>query len=67
MQQTITPIDGSIFCERAHATPDEIDKVISNSMYAQKEWSLVPIDERDKLCSGMIDAGVRFPTWDINT
>ena len=49
MQQTIPPIDGSIFCERAHATPDNIDKVLSNSMSAQKEWSHVSINEREKL------------------
>ena len=58
MQQTISPIDGSIFCERSHATPDEIDKALSRSVSAQKEWNHVSIDKREKLCLGMVDAFV---------
>lgn len=58
MQQTISPIDGRIFCERQHATLDEIDKTLTRAVIAQKEWAHVSIDEREKLCLDMVDAFV---------
>ncbi len=58
MQQTLTPIDGSIVCERAYPTPHEIDQVLTRAVSAQKEWGHVSIDEREKFCLKMVEAFV---------
>lgn len=56
MQKTISPINGSILCERSPATPDQIDNTLNRAVSAQKEWRHFTVDERKKLCLGMLDA-----------
>jgi acyl-CoA reductase-like NAD-dependent aldehyde dehydrogenase len=46
VQQTISPIDGSVVAERVLATPHEIDAVLDRATSAQRSWRLVPLDER---------------------
>lgn len=43
----ISPIDGSVYAERPLITRiDDIDKVLSRASRAQKEWALVPLEQR---------------------
>ena len=48
MIQTITPIDNTIYVEREYNSKI-IEKTISNSVIAQKEWSLLKVSERVEL------------------
>ncbi|HET6774152.1 MAG TPA: aldehyde dehydrogenase family protein [Acidimicrobiales bacterium] len=46
VQQTISPIDGSVVAERVLATPQEIDAVLDRATRAQRLWRGAPLDER---------------------
>ena len=48
MIQTITPIDNTIYVEREYSSKI-IEETISNSVIAQKEWSLLKVSERVEL------------------
>ena len=52
---TISPIDGSIYVERAYADPHDIQVVIDNARTAQQGWKRVALTERKALCSRAID------------
>ena len=41
--QTISPIDGSVYVERALATEQEIEQSIALSRSAQKQWQTTSI------------------------
>jgi len=55
---TISPIDNSVYVERAYATSDEINTALDSAVAAQKAWKKVSLAERKKLCSLAIDAFV---------
>jgi acyl-CoA reductase-like NAD-dependent aldehyde dehydrogenase len=57
-QKTITPVDGSVYIERSLATEKEIEHTLTLARHAQQEWKRLPIAERAKLCSAMVDAFV---------
>ncbi len=44
--QTISPVDGSVYLERATATAAEIDAALGRAHAAQRNWRAVPIAER---------------------
>ncbi|HEX5056277.1 MAG TPA: aldehyde dehydrogenase family protein [Gammaproteobacteria bacterium] len=52
----ISPIDGSVVAERAHATGAEIDHAIAAAMAAQPGWAAAPPADRAVLCHRAIDA-----------
>jgi acyl-CoA reductase-like NAD-dependent aldehyde dehydrogenase len=54
IQQTITPIDGSIYVERELAANDEIDRALASAVSAQRAWRLVPVKERVEVCRRML-------------
>jgi acyl-CoA reductase-like NAD-dependent aldehyde dehydrogenase len=54
IQQTITPIDGSIYVERELAANDEIDRTLASAASAQRAWRLVPVKERVEVCRRML-------------
>jgi len=56
MFQTITPINGSVYVERQHATPDHIEKTLQAAITAQRAWRSLSIDERAAHCSRFVDA-----------
>ncbi len=56
--KTISPIDGSVFVERAFADADLIDATLDKAVQAQRHWKKVPLSERKALCSKMVDAFV---------
>ncbi len=58
MQKTITPIDDSLYVERAYAGTAEIDAALEAARRAAAEWKHVPVAERQKLLSKAVDAFV---------
>jgi acyl-CoA reductase-like NAD-dependent aldehyde dehydrogenase len=57
-QTTITPIDGSVYVERALADGAAIEKALKAARKAQSEWRSVPVEERGRLLSRAVDAFV---------
>ena len=57
-QTTITPIDGSVYVERALADGAAIEKALKAARKAQAEWRSVPVEERGRLLSHAVDAFV---------
>ena len=55
MQQTITPIDNTLYLERPHPTFLEIDKKIENSLKAFKQWSSTSIQEKIEVTNKFIN------------
>jgi acyl-CoA reductase-like NAD-dependent aldehyde dehydrogenase len=56
--KTISPIDGSVFVERAFANRQEINSTIAKARSAQRGWQATSLGERKQLCSAAIDAFV---------
>jgi acyl-CoA reductase-like NAD-dependent aldehyde dehydrogenase len=52
-QETITPIDDSVFVVRDLATGSEIEAVLARSVSAQKLWRSVAVAERAAICRRM--------------
>lgn len=55
IQQTISPVDGSVYVERPLATPAEIDATLQRAVEAQKRWAQTSISERAELCTKMVE------------
>jgi acyl-CoA reductase-like NAD-dependent aldehyde dehydrogenase len=53
VQTTVSPIDGSVFVERALASDAGIETALARSAAAQKAWSRVPVSERASICMRM--------------
>jgi acyl-CoA reductase-like NAD-dependent aldehyde dehydrogenase len=54
-QKTISPVDGSLYCERALARSDEINAVLGRAAHAQRAWRNVPVAERAAICTRFCD------------
>ena len=54
-QKTLSPVDGSLYCERVLARPDEINAVLGRAAHAQRAWRNVPVAERATICSRFCD------------
>jgi acyl-CoA reductase-like NAD-dependent aldehyde dehydrogenase len=54
-QKTISPVDGSLYCERALARSDEINAVLGRAAHAQRAWRNVSIAERAAICTRFCD------------
>jgi acyl-CoA reductase-like NAD-dependent aldehyde dehydrogenase len=48
--QTITPVDGSVYVERAFANDDEIEKALAMAAGAQRGWKNTPVSQRAAIC-----------------
>jgi len=55
-QRTISPVDGSVYVERPHATADEIDAVLQRARIAQPAWRAMPVAERAAILGRFCDA-----------
>src|SRR5688572_15233879 len=55
LQQTISPIDGSIYAERRIATSGEIENALAGAATSQELWKRVPVTERAAACKRMLD------------
>jgi len=49
MIQTISPVDGRVYVERAPATATDIDATLQRARAAQRQWRGVPVAERAAL------------------
>lgn len=56
IQKTISPVDGSVYVERELADEAAIEATLVRAVEAQRAWREVPLDERARLCSAMVDA-----------
>lgn len=70
--KTVTPIDGSVYVERALAGAGEIAKALAAARKAQAAWRQVPLEERQAILGKAVDAFVakgpeiaREITWQI--
>jgi acyl-CoA reductase-like NAD-dependent aldehyde dehydrogenase len=49
-QKTVSPVDGSVYCERILARPDEVNAVLGRAAHAQRAWRNVPVAARAAIC-----------------
>jgi acyl-CoA reductase-like NAD-dependent aldehyde dehydrogenase len=56
LQQTISPIDNSVYVERTLASADEIAQALDRARAAQRLWRAVRIDERARIMYRFCDA-----------
>lgn len=52
----ISPVDGSVYVERAHASNQEIGAALARAVTAQRDWQRRPLIERTSLMSAFVDA-----------
>jgi acyl-CoA reductase-like NAD-dependent aldehyde dehydrogenase len=50
-QQTISPVDGSLYAERRFADASEIDAALNRAVRAQRDWAHKTIAERAEFCT----------------
>jgi acyl-CoA reductase-like NAD-dependent aldehyde dehydrogenase len=55
LQQTISPIDGSVYTEFELATAADIDAALDRSVHAQRNWKRVPLDKRASICRRAVE------------
>ncbi len=53
--QTISPVDGSVYCERAYANSQEITRALDLARKAQESWRATSLDERASICHGVVE------------
>ncbi|MGB1236969.1 MAG: aldehyde dehydrogenase family protein [Pseudomonadales bacterium] len=58
IQQTISPIDGSVYVSRELAGAPQIETTLASAAAAQTQWKAKGIAERAAICSAMVDAFV---------
>ncbi len=56
--QVITPVDGSVYAERAFATEAEMAQALAAARRAQAAWKRVPLAERAACCTRFVEAFV---------
>ena len=56
VQKTISPIDGSVFVERALAEGPLIGEALDRAVAAQRAWRVVPVEQRAAICRKFCDA-----------
>jgi len=54
--QTISPIDNSIYVERAYSSDEEIKRALENAKCVQKAWFKTSIKQRAVICLKAVDA-----------
>jgi acyl-CoA reductase-like NAD-dependent aldehyde dehydrogenase len=55
VQQTISPVDSSVYVERELAAEPAIEAALTKAVRSQKSWQRVPIGERAAICRRMTD------------
>lgn len=54
LQTIVSPIDGSIFAQREHATDEQVDRVLEAAVVAGRLWRATPISERMHIIEAMV-------------
>ena len=64
--RTISPVDGSVYAERAAATPEQIDEALERARAGLHPWQELPIAERaaiiGRFCSEFERRGAEIAT-----
>jgi acyl-CoA reductase-like NAD-dependent aldehyde dehydrogenase len=55
LQKTITPVDGTVYCERALADEAALDSALTRAVAAQRAWRSTDIATRAALCRRFCD------------
>jgi acyl-CoA reductase-like NAD-dependent aldehyde dehydrogenase len=55
LQQTISPVDGSIYVERELASGEQIEETLARAVSAQQSWKRVSVAERAAACRRALD------------
>lgn len=55
IQQTISPVDGSVYVERTLADDTAIEAALIKSISAQKEWRKTTLAERETICRKAVE------------
>jgi acyl-CoA reductase-like NAD-dependent aldehyde dehydrogenase len=55
-QRTLSPVDGSLYVERTHAVPAQIEAALESARLAQRAWRSVPVPERAVILGRFCDA-----------
>ena len=55
-QQTVSPVDGSIYAERPFAGAAQIDTVLNRAVAAQRDWARRSVSERAAFCNRFCEA-----------
>ncbi|MDD9970028.1 MAG: aldehyde dehydrogenase family protein [Myxococcales bacterium] len=58
IQQTISPVDGSLYASRPLADENEVEATLVQASRAQRAWRRTPLSERMRLCAALVDAFV---------
>ena len=58
MQQTFSPVDGSLYVERPYASKDSIDAATARAVKVQANWKQVPLAKRKEICRRAVEAFV---------
>lgn len=53
---TLSPIDNSVYVSRDYASQSQIRSALEKAQQAQKTWRQLPVAERARICSAMVDA-----------
>ena len=56
IQKTITPVDGSVYCERQLASDAELDIILQRAADAQREWRNTDLATRAAVCRRFCDS-----------
>ncbi len=56
IQQTVSPVDGKIYAERAYADADRVDGVMERAVAAQRDWARRGVAERAAFCTRFTEA-----------
>ena len=54
--KTISPVDGSVYVERTHASDQAIDGALARAAAAQRDWCRTSLAERARLMTAFVDA-----------
>src|SRR5262249_4882335 len=54
IQQTISPVDGSIYVERERATGRQIEATLGRAETSQQSWRQTSVSERVAICKRML-------------
>ncbi|SGY89551.1 Succinate semialdehyde dehydrogenase [Moritella viscosa] len=58
LQQTYSPIDNSVYVERALASSEDVNDTLQKAVVAQANWDHITLQERAAICHQMVDAFV---------
>jgi len=54
VQQIVSPIDGSVYAERASVSTGERERVLADAVAGRAEWQSMSIDDRAAVCERMV-------------